>query len=199
MLLAFGCSSWPDRWLEGQGDRLQRAISAPPSLWHYPAATSPGSLCRLACRSPLTIVQLGGWPLGARPEIGRLVQCRDKDVWDLLGLPSPGVAPTLSGPLGGEWAGCQDLPVRPWPQGSLTQAILSTLNQAPLTPGALCRDGRPDSGLPGAAPGPGGEGPKSPLQSQPVLRGQGGAGTEGRPSLGACLWPGRAGGGVRHD
>lgn len=108
MLLAFGCSSWPDRWLEGQGDRLQRAISAPPSLWHYPAATSPGSLCRLACRSPLTIVQLGGWPLGARPEIGRLVQCRDKDVWDLLGLPSPGVAPTLSGPLGGEWAGCQD-------------------------------------------------------------------------------------------
>lgn len=75
-----------DGWKGRHG--LQRSVGSPPlqphTRGHQPEA-SPG----LAHPSSLTIVQLGGWPQGARPEIGRLVRSRNKGFWDFLGLPHP--------------------------------------------------------------------------------------------------------------
>jgi len=90
---AFGCSSSSGRWLEGQGARLQRKNLCPSTLvaslgWE---GNSARNLSRVRAHSSLTIVQLSSWPQGARPEIGRLVWCRDRVSRTSWAFPTPGV------------------------------------------------------------------------------------------------------------
>lgn len=79
-----------DGWKGRHG--LQRSVGSPPlqphTRGHQPEA-SPG----LAHPSSLTIVQLGGWPQGARPEIGRLARSRNKDSGTFWAFPTLRVCP----------------------------------------------------------------------------------------------------------
>lgn len=84
---AFGYSSWPGKWLKGQGDRLQRSNLCP--LHPCGITQRPpvlGACPRLARPSSLTIVQLSSQPQSACPEIGCLVPCGNKGC---LGPPGP--------------------------------------------------------------------------------------------------------------
>lgn len=153
---AFGCSSWLGRWLEGQGQRLHRSNLGP--LLPYGITKRPlvlGACPGLAHPSSLTIVKLSSWPQGARPEIGCLVPCGDKGVWDLLSLPHPQeLPPPTQLPweetgLTGGWEGVpEDLPARPWPRVSAGHRPFpppGTKLNSPLR--ALCRGCLPDSEL----------------------------------------------------
>lgn len=110
---AFGCSSLSGRWLEGEGAGLQRRPLCPRLLWHHSGgrAARLGTRPRLAHSSSLTVVQLGSWPHGARPEIGRLVWCRNRVSGTSWAFPTPAVT-TFPYPLGRDRAG-QMVPQNP--------------------------------------------------------------------------------------
>lgn len=103
---AFGCSSWPSRWLQEQGKGCRGASSAPSTrcgITQRPPV--PGACPKLAHPSSLTIVELSSWPQGAHPEIGCLVSCKDKGAWNILGPPHPRSYPHPLSYLGRRLAG----------------------------------------------------------------------------------------------
>ena len=143
------CSSVRSRWAQWVTDQeacatvhgassIPRGQALPPPALNSHEASHPRPPARGFTRAgppPLhTIVQLGGWPQGAGPEVGRLARGRNRGFWDVLGcsVPSPPreFVPTVSAPLGRDWASWGASVDHP-------QAQLTTCHS--LTPGFLPR------------------------------------------------------------
>lgn len=94
-----------DGWRNRGKAAEEQARPPPPAVAITQRPPVPGACPKLAHPSSLTIVELSSWPQGARPEIGCLVSCKDKGVWNLLGPPHPRSYPQPLSYLGRSLAG----------------------------------------------------------------------------------------------